>query len=113
MKKVVILLFLLIFVFNFCFAKLDLPGKTIFYNEKGKFGSCNTCHTNGGSAGRYNPATGEISEDEGKKIPSLKGIGEKKEPDQIKKDIEYMKKIFAFKFSDEQINQLVEYVETL
>lgn len=113
MKKSSALLFLLISVINFCFAKEELPGKTIFYNEKGKFGSCNICHTNGGSAGRYNPATGEISEDEGKKIPSLKGIGKRKEPDEIKKDIEYMKKLFAFKLSDEQINQLVEYVETL
>lgn len=93
-------------------AKADLPGKTIFYNSKGKFGSCNACHTNGGSAGRYDPLTGEISEDDDKKIPSLKGIGKRKESDIILKDIELMKKMFGFKLTNEQVKQLAEYIAT-
>ncbi len=112
MKRLFGLLLLLSLLANFSSAKADLPGKTIFYNSKGKFGSCNTCHTNGSSAGRYDPTTGQISEDEGKKIPCLKGIGKRKEPDIIIKDIELMKKMFGFKLTNEQVKQLAEYIAT-
>ena len=107
------LIFLLGFLASFCLAKTELPGKAIFYNSKGKFGTCNTCHSNGGSAGRFDPTIGQISQDEGRKIPSLKGIGSRKEPDQIQRDVELMKKMFGFKLTNEQIKQLTDYVTTL
>ena len=107
-----LLIFLLSFIVNFCFAKEDLPGKVLFYNAKGKFGSCNCCHAGGGSAGRFDPATGEIPEDEGRKIPSLKGIGKRKEIDQIQRSVESMRKVFGFKLTEEQVKQLADYVAT-
>ncbi len=111
-----IFLFLALFILlltNLCFAKDDLPGKQIFYTSKGKFGSCNYCHANGTSAGRFDPATGEISEDEGRKIPSLKGIGKKKDLEQIQRSVESMRKMFGFKLTNEQVKQLTDYVSTL
>ena len=91
----------------------DLPGKNIFYNSKGKYGSCNHCHRNGGSAGRWNFTTESIDIEEGRKIPVLKGIGKRKDSDQIERSIHLMQKLFGFKLTNEQISQLVEYVGTL
>ena len=109
-----ILAFLLAFSFNYLFAK-DLPGKYLFDNSKGKYGSCNHCHINGGtaSAGRLNFASGEISEEEGRKIPVLKGIGKRKNQEQIERSIQFMRKIFDFKLTEKEISQLAEYIGTL
>lgn len=114
MRKFFLLLVLsLLLLANSCFAKDDLPGKQIFYTAKGKFGTCNYCHANGASAGRFDPATGAISEDEGRKIPSLKGIGKKKDLEQIQRSVDSMRKMFGFKLTEEQIKQLTDYVSTL
>lgn len=114
MKIVYLLVFVLLVGFksNYLAAK-DLQGKDLFYNFKGKYGSCNYCHKNGGSAGKWDFETEEINTEEGKKIPSLKGIGKRKDEDQIKRSIQLMKKMFGFKLTDEQISQLAEYVGTL
>ena len=109
-------LFLFFFLFAFCLSSLfakEMTGKEIFYNVKGKFGSCNHCHSGGGSAGRWDFENSEISADEGKKIPSLKGLGKRKNPDQIERSIGLMMKWFKFKLTDEQITKLTEYVATL
>ena len=108
-----ILIFLLGFSFNYLCAKPDLAGKNLFYNLKSKNRTCNTCHTNGGSAGRWDAVNQAIDPDEGKKIPSLKGISKRKNPEQIERSIELMKKMFGFKLTDEQMEQLTEYVGTL
>lgn len=114
MKNLFLLLVLSLFLLtSFCFAKDDLPGKQIFYTSKGKFGTCNYCHANGASAGRFDPATGELSEDEGRKIPSLKGIGKRKDLEQIQRSVGSMRKMFGFKLTDEQVKQLTNYVSTL
>lgn len=94
-------------------AKPDLPGKDLFYHSKGKFGSCNYCHSIDGSSRRWNPETGLLDQEEGRKIPSLKGIRKRKEPEQIQRSIQIMRKMFAFKLTDEQISQLVDYLGTL
>ncbi len=101
------------FSFNLLFAKSDLPGKEIFYTAKGKYGSCNNCHVGGGSGGRWNFETQHIDTDEGKKIPVLKGIGKRKNPEQIERAIGLMKRLFNFKLTDEQISQLAEYLGTI
>ena len=108
--------FLILFFLSFfsnLFAKSALPGKDLFYNSKGKFGSCNYCHSLDGSSRRWNFETPSIDPEEGRKIPSLKGIGKRKEPEQIERSIQMMKKMFGFKLTDEQISQLVEYLGTL
>lgn len=107
------LIFLFAFCFNYLFAKTELPGKNLFYTTKGKHGSCNQCHINGGSAGRWNFETQSIDKEEGRKIPVLKGIGKRKNQEQIERSINLMKKLFDFKLTDEQISQLAEYVGTL
>lgn len=94
-------------------AKSDLPGKTLFYTSKGKFGACNHCHVSGRSAGRWNFETKQIDKEEGRKIPVLKGIGKRKSQEQIERSIQLMKKLFDFKLTEEQISQLAEYVGTL
>lgn len=102
-----------IYANHYSFA-VELPkGKNLFYNSKGKYGSCNHCHINAGSAGRWDFQTEEISQEEGKKIPILKGIGKRKEQEQIERSIQMMKKWFGFKLSNEEIEQLAEYVGTL
>ncbi|MBI3591253.1 MAG: hypothetical protein HY094_07765 [Candidatus Melainabacteria bacterium] len=98
---------------NLLFAKSDLPGKDLFYNSKGKYGSCNHCHVGGSSAGRWNFETMSIDPDEGRKIPILKGIGKRKNQEQIERSIQLMKKLFDFKLTDEQISQLAEYLGSL
>lgn len=108
--------FLLLFIFSFFShlpAKSDLPGKYLFYNSKGKFGSCNHCHSIDGSSRRWNSETQLIDKEEGRKIPSLKGVGKRKEPEQIQRSIQMMKKMFGFQLTDEQISQLVEYLGTI
>ena len=96
-----------------CSIAKDLPGKDLFYNSKGKHGSCNHCHVNGNSAGRWDFEIQKIDEEDGKKIPSLKGIGKRKDEEQIIRSIHLMKKMFSFRLTDEQISQLAEYVGTL
>ncbi len=115
MKMFYIFLLLLItgFCFNYSSAKSDLPGKSLFYNSKGKYGSCNYCHSIDGSSRRFNLETGLIDQEEGRKIPSLKGIGKRKDQDQIQRSIQLMRKMFNFKLTDEQISQLAEYLGTL
>lgn len=113
------LFYLLVFTFfiicsiNYSIAKNASPGEVLFFNIKGKYGSCNHCHRNGESAGRWNFETQEIDKEEGKKIPILKGIGKRKDPEQIERSIELMKKLFGFKLTKEQMSQLVEYLGTL
>ena len=115
MKSVSILIFtfFLAFTFNYLLAK-DLPGKDLFYNSKGKYGSCNHCHLNGlSSAGRWNFETQSIDPEEGRKIPVLKGVRKRKDKEQIERSIQLMRKLFDFKLTDEQISQLAEYIGTL
>ena len=115
MKAVIIFLGFLIFGLNLAFAESSPPGKNLFYNSKSKYGSCNSCHKDGGSAGRFDVSKGIVTtpEEEGKKIPSLKGIGKKKSHEQIVKNIKYMKKMFKFELSEKDIEELANYVSTL
>ena len=101
--------------FNFsCLLAKDLPGKYLFYNSKGKYGSCNVCHLNGlSSAGRWNFETNMIDPDEGRKIPVLKEVAKRKNQEQLERSIQLMRKLFNFKLTDEQISQLAEYLGTL
>ena len=115
MIRLNVLFLFLIFslLFHPTFAKSDLSGKYLFYNSKGNFGSCNHCHSLDGSSRRWNSETQSIDKEEGRKIPSLKGIGKRKEPEQIERSIQMMRKMFGFKLTDEQISQLVEYLGTI
>ena len=88
-------------------------GKDIFSTIKGPYGSCNTCHPNGGSAGRWDSDAKEISDDGDKKIPDLKGIGKRKNPEQIEKAIKLVSIKFKVPVNDEQIKALVKYVSGL
>ena len=95
------------------YAKETLSGKDIFYKVKGPFGSCSTCHPGGGSAGRWDSETKEISDDGDKLIPSLKGIGKKKTSEQIEKIISLMKSKYKVPIQDSEIKALVDYVSRL
>ena len=87
--------------------------KDIFYTVKGPHGSCNTCHPNGGTAGRWDSEYNEISEDGDKIIPSLKGVGKRKTPEQIEKAIKVVSTRYKIPVNDSQIKALVEYVSGL
>ncbi len=103
---------LISFTRTYC-AKETLSGKDIFTKVKGPFGSCNTCHPNGGTAGRWDSEYKEISDDGDKLIPSLKGIGKKKDPEQIEKAVKLFRAKFKIPVKDDQIQALVDYVSTL
>ena len=115
MKRIIIftIFFLISFLTSQSLSKSDLSGKYLFYNSKGKYGSCNHCHRNGASAERWNFETQSIDQEEGRKIPSLKGIGKRKDQNQIQRSIQMMRKLFDFKLTDEQISQLAKYLGTL
>ena len=95
------------------YAKETLFGKDIFYKVKGPFGSCSTCHPSGGSAGRWDSEAKEISDDGDKVIPSLKGIGKKKSPEQIERAIKLVSIKYKVPVNDEQIKALVDYISGL
>lgn len=95
------------------FASEPLSSKNIFTTVKGPYGSCNTCHPNGGSAGRWDSEAKEISDDGDKVIPSLKGIGKKKTPEQIERAIKLVSTKYKVPVNDEQIKALVDYVSRL
>lgn len=95
------------------FVHSALSGKDIFYTVKGPYGSCSTCHPNGGTAGRWDSEAKEISEDGDKVIPSLKGVGKKKTPEQIEKAIKLVSTKYKVPVNDEQIKALVDYVSSL
>ena len=95
------------------FAAETFSGKDIFCKVKGPFGSCSTCHPGGGSAGRWDSEAKEISDDGDKVIPSLKGIGKKKSPEQIEKIISLMKSKYKVPIQDSEIKALVDYVSRL
>ena len=99
----------------FAYGESESPGKNLFYNSKSKYGSCNSCHKDGGSAGRFNISRGVITslDEEGRKIPSLKGVSKRKNHEQIIKMINYMKNLFGFKLTEDEIEQLAEYISTL
>ena len=90
-----------------------LSSKDIFLKVKGPYGSCNTCHPNGGSAGRWDTEYKEISDEGDKVIPSLKGISKKKTPEQIEKAIKLVSTKYKIPVNDKQIKALVEYVSGL
>ena len=116
MRLFILLIFcLFISPIFFAYGESELPGKHLFYNSKSKYGSCNYCHKDGGSAGRFDVSRGVITtpEDEGKKIPSLKGVSKRKNHEQIVKTINYMKKMFTFELSEKDIEELADYVSTL
>lgn len=94
-------------------AQTNLSGKDIFYKVKGPYGSCSTCHPNGGTAGRWDSEYKEISDEGDKVIPSLKGIGKKKTPEQIEKAIKLVSTKYKVPVTDEQIKALVNYVAGL
>ncbi len=95
------------------YAQETLSGKDIFYKVKGPNGSCSTCHPGGGSAGRWDSDAKEISDDGDKVIPSLKGIGKKKDPGQIEKAIKLVSSKYKVPINDVQIKALVDYVSEL
>lgn len=95
------------------FAQEKLSAKDIFYTVKGPFGSCNTCHPNGGTAGRWDSEYKEISDDGDRIIPALKGIGKKKTPEQLEKAIKLISTKYKVPVSDDQIKALVKYVSGL
>ena len=107
------ILILLISFTSTYFASEPLSGKDIFYKVKGPFGSCSTCHPGGGSAGRWDSETKEISDDGDKLIPSLKGIGKKKTSEQIEKIISLMKIKYKVPIQDRQIKSLIDYISGL
>ena len=109
----VFVVILLVLCSDSLLAKNNLPGEVLFYNSKGKYGSCNYCHTTDGTTRRFNMETQKIDLEEGRKVPSLKGVGKRKDQDQIESSIQLMKRMFDFKLTDEQISQLVEYLGTL
>ncbi len=98
---------------SYCLAENQLPGKDLYSKIKGPYGSCNTCHPNGGSAGRWDSEFNEISDDGDKVIPSLKGIGKKKTPEQLEKIIGLMKTKYKIPIQNSQIKSLVDYLLTL
>lgn len=95
------------------YAEEIASGKDIFYKVKGPYGSCNTCHPNGGTAGRWDSEYKEISDEGDKVIPTLKGIGKKKTPEQIEKAIKLVSTKYKVPVTEEQIKALVEYVSGL
>ncbi|MBI2995304.1 MAG: hypothetical protein HYY52_01155 [Candidatus Melainabacteria bacterium] len=95
------------------FAKGALSGKEIFSSVKGSYGACNTCHPNGASAGRWDSELKEISADGDRMIPSLKGIGKRKTPEQLEKIIGLMSKKYKVPVTAEQIKALTQYVSGL
>ena len=116
MIKTIFLIWFLLMLTAFTqayFAQGALPGKDIFYTVKGPYGSCSTCHPNGGSAGRWDSEAKEVSDDGDKVIPSLKGIGKKKSPDQIEKAIKLVSVKYKVPVNDEQIKVLIDYVSGL
>ena len=114
-RTIFLICFLILFgVFTqACFAEGTLSGKDIFYKVKGPFGSCSTCHPGGGSAGRWDNEAKEINSDGDKVIPSLKGIGKKKSPEQIERAIKLVSTKYKVPVNDEQIKALVDYVSGL
>ncbi len=112
-KKTILTLWVLILLISFTstyLASEPLSGKDIFYKVKGPHGSCVTCHPGGGSAGRWDSDAKEISDDGDKVIPSLKGIGKKKDPEQIEKAIKLVSTKYKVPVNDAQIKALVDYV---
>jgi len=108
-----IIIIIVLFSLNYSFAESKSKGEDLFFNTKGKFGACNHCHKNGGSAGRWDFDSEQLDKETGKKIPSLKGISERKDQDQIARMIKYMTKLFDFKLTDEEIEELTKYITTL
>ena len=106
-------LFILLAFTRSYLAETPLSGKDIFYKVKGSYGSCSTCHPNGGSAGRWDNEYKEISDDGDKVIPSLKGIGKRKTPEQIEKAIKLVSIKYKVPVNDAQIKLLVDYVSGL
>lgn len=114
--QIVLLALLTIYLIGFYFfsyAKEENIGKYLFYNSKGKYGACNHCHRNGTSAGRWNFETESVDKEEGRKIPSLKGINKRYSHENIEKRVRYMKKLFTFELSEEDIKELAKYISTL
>lgn len=109
----VLFLIILISFSNAYFAEEISSGKDIFYKVKGPYGSCSTCHPNGGSAGRWDSEYKEISDEGDKFIPSLKGIGKKKTPEQIEKAIKLVSTKYKVPVNEKQIKALVDYVSSL
>lgn len=88
-------------------------GKDIFTMVKGPYGSCNTCHPAGGSAGKWDSEFKEVSDEGDVKIPTLKGIGKKKTVEQIENIVKMMKSKYKVPVTDAQIKALVDYVSKL
>ena len=95
------------------YAQETLSGKDIFYKVKGPNGSCVTCHPGGASAGRWDSDAKEISDEGDKVIPSLKGIGKKKSPEQIERAIKLVSVKYKVPVNDAQIKALIDYVSGL
>ena len=116
MLKAIFTIWFLIILITFTrgyLAKETLSSKDIFYKVKGPYGSCNTCHPNGGTAGRWDSEYKEISEDGDKVIPTLKGIGKKKTPEQIEKAIKLVSTKYKVPVTEDEIKALVDYVSKL
>lgn len=114
--RTIIAIYIIIFylaIIESSFAQGTLTGKDVFSKIKGPYGSCNTCHPSGGSAGRWDSEFNEISEDGDRKIPGINGIGKKKTPEQIEKIIVLMKNKYKVPLKDNEIKLLVDYVSKL
>lgn len=104
---------LMFFFVGNCCAEEAVFGKDVFYTVKGPYGACNTCHPNGGSAGRWDSEYQEISDDGDKAIPSLKGIGKTRSKEQIGKAVNLVMKKYKVPVKESQLNALVDYVSGL
>lgn len=104
-------------IFSMCtlsyYAQTKLDGKGIFTTVKGPYGTCNTCHKDGGSAGRWDPEEKVVSADGTVKIPSLKGIGKSRTPEQLAKAIKLMKIKYKVPVTDSDMKPLVNYLSKL
>ncbi|MBI3590048.1 MAG: hypothetical protein HY094_01560 [Candidatus Melainabacteria bacterium] len=116
MIKTIFLIWFLIIFMAFTqayFAESTLSGKDIFSKVKGPYGTCNTCHPGGSSAGRWDSEAKEISDDGDKKIPEIKGIGKKKSPEQLEKIIVLMRNKYKVPIQDDQMKMLIDYISNL
>jgi len=88
--------------------KAGIPeGKDLFYNRKGSYGSCATCHPGGGSAGKWDAVSKKITTDKGKKITSVKGISDRRTIAQTKRLASYYAKEFEIQLTDAELQDVV------
>lgn len=113
MKRIMFATGVLMILFTFSgsyLAQTPTTGKDLFTNVKGPYGSCNTCHPAGGTAGRWDSAAKKVSKTEGKVIPSLKGIGKKAAPERLVVLTKLMKNTYKIPLTTEQVELVADYI---